>query len=99
MWFCLGTIFTTSNTLAMNEGRDDAGRASAVLGLLGYVFGAVVSPLVGAGDMLRSTAAVFAAMALLTLLFAFISNRIPADLETGGSGKPASDTADVQQKC
>lgn len=99
MLFCLGMIFTTSNTLAMNEGRDDAGRASAVLGLLGYVFGAVVSPLVGAGDMLRSTAAVFAAMALLTLLFAFISNRIPADLETGGSGKPASDTADVQQKC
>lgn len=85
MLFCLGMIFTMSNTLAMNEGRTNAGRASAVLGLMGYVFGAIVSPLVGLGNMLHSTAAVYALMALLILLFAFLSRRIPADLNKAGA--------------
>lgn len=47
MLFGMGMIFTASNTLAMNEGRAHAGEASAVLGLTGYVVGAIVSPLVG----------------------------------------------------
>lgn len=33
----LGLIFTTSNTLAMNEGRNKAGEASALLGVAGYL--------------------------------------------------------------
>lgn len=78
--FCLGMIFTVGNTLAMNEGRDDAGGASAVIGLMGYVVGAIVSPLVGIGDIMLSSAIVFVALGLLILLFAIMSARIPADL-------------------
>ena len=56
MLFGLGLIFTTANTLAMNEGRESAGEASALLGISGYVVGAAVSPIVGIGNVLHSTA-------------------------------------------
>ncbi|MCM1077471.1 MAG: multidrug effflux MFS transporter [Bacteroides sp.] len=80
--FCLGMIFTVSNTLAMNEGRQYAGVASAVLGIAGYVFGAIVSPLVGFGNILHSTAITFAAIAVIVLIFALLSYKIPADLDS-----------------
>lgn len=80
MLFSLGMMFTTANTLAMNEGRQFAGDASALIGLAGYIFGAIVSPLVGMGDILHSTAIVIAVLAALTLLFTYLSKRLPADL-------------------
>lgn len=80
MLFGMGMIFTVGNTLAMNEGRSNAGAASAIVGVGGYVFGAIVAPLVGLGDICHSTAIVFVAMALLTLLCAYGSRRLPADL-------------------
>lgn len=80
MLFCLGMIFTVGNSLAMNEGRRAAGAASALLGLVGYVFGAVVSPLVGMGNVLHSAAIAFVALGMLTFVFALLSRRIPADL-------------------
>lgn len=82
MLFSLGMIFTVSNTLAMNEGRAYAGDASAVVGLMGYIFGAVVSPLVGMGNMLHSTAITVAVLALLTLAMAHMSRNLPADLNS-----------------
>lgn len=80
MLFSLGMIFTVTNTLAMNEGRDHAGDASAVLGVGGYAFGAVVSPLVGLGDIMHSTAITFCVVTLIVLATAFFSRRLPADL-------------------
>ena len=80
MIFSMGMIFTVGNTLAMNEGRTDAGTASAILGVGGYIFGAVVAPLVGLGDIMRSTAIVFLVMAALTLFFSYGSRLLPADL-------------------
>lgn len=80
--FCLGMIFTVSNTLAMNEGRQSAGVASAVLGIMGYVFGAVASPLVGMGNIMHSTAYVFIGCTAFVLLFAILTIRIPADLNS-----------------
>lgn len=80
MLFSLGMVFTASNTLAMNEGRDCAGDASALLGLGGYLFGAVVSPLVGLGNIMHSTAIVFAVLACIVMVFALMSKRVPADL-------------------
>ncbi|MCM1348648.1 MAG: Bcr/CflA family efflux MFS transporter [Firmicutes bacterium] len=80
MLFCLGMVFTAGNTLAMNEGRDSAGDASALLGLGGYIFGAVVSPLVGMGSIMHTTAWVLLALAVIVTLFAVLSKRIPADL-------------------
>ncbi len=80
MLFALGLIFTAANTLAMNEGREKAGEASAILGIGGYVVGAVASPLVGLGDILHSTAIVFIITALLVLIFARASTLLPPDL-------------------
>lgn len=80
MMVALGMIFTMSNTLAMNEGRSSAGEASAVLGVSGYVFGAIVAPLVGAGDMLHSTAIVYAVLTVILIVAAEASRRLPADL-------------------
>ncbi len=78
--FGLGLIFSTTNTLAMNEGRSDAGEASSILGIAGYVVGATVSPLVGLGNILHSTAWVFAILAVLVSIFAYLSSRISPDL-------------------
>lgn len=82
MLFFMGMIFTVSNTLAMNEGRATAGIASAILGIGGYIFGAIVSPLVGHGNIMHSTAIVFAALAVVTMILAILSARIPADLDS-----------------
>ena len=67
----------------MNEGRSDAGTASAILGVMGYIFGTVVAPLVGLGDIMHSTALVFIALSLTVLGFAILSTRLPADLDKG----------------
>lgn len=81
MVFALGMLFSTANTLAMNEGRSQAGEAAALLGIAGYMVGAIVSPLVGMGNILHSTAIVYAVLTLLVLILAIISRRLPADLE------------------
>lgn len=77
----LGLIFTSANTLAMNEGRGRAGEASSVLGIAGYIVGAVVSPLVGFGNIMHSTAIVFVVLAILVLILARQTSLLPADLE------------------
>lgn len=79
--FGLGLIFTTSNTLAMNEGREKAGEASAILGVAGYVVGAIVSPVVGVGNVLHSTAITYVALALAVIIFAHASGRLAPDLQ------------------
>lgn len=79
--FGLGMIFTASNTLAMNEGRNRAGEASAILGVTGYVVGAIVSPLVGMGNILHSTALVFAALAALMVALNLMAFKLPADID------------------
>lgn len=78
--FGLGLIFSVSNTLAMNEGAKAAGDASAIIGIAGYIFGAVVAPLVGMGDVMHSAPLVIGTLSLLTLLFAVLTFRLPADL-------------------
>ena len=78
----LGLIFTSSNTLAMNEGRSQAGEASSLLGISGYAVGAVVTPLVGVGDILHSTAVVYVALAVTVAVFARLSSSLAADLGT-----------------
>lgn len=80
MLFCLGMIFTVGNTLAMNEGRQYAGDASALIGLASYLFGAVVSPLVGLGDILHSTPLCMAVLTAVVLVSAHLSRELPADL-------------------
>ena len=78
MLFCSGIVFASSNTLAMNEGRAVAGSASAILGLAGYLFGCVVSPLVGLGDILVSTSICLCVCALIAFYFGWQSFKLPA---------------------
>lgn len=80
MIFCMGMLFTVANTLAMNEGRDCAGDASAMVGFVGYVFGAIASPLVGIGNILHSTAIVMMILAAVTLVFTHMAKVLPPDL-------------------
>ena len=80
MLFCLGMLFTVGNTLAMNEGRDCAGDASALIGLMGYVFGATVSPLVGLGNQLHSTGITILVLSVMVLVFTRMTRVLPADL-------------------
>lgn len=81
MLFAMGLVFTAANTLAMNEGREKAGEASAILGIGGYIVGAIVSPLVGMGDILHSTAIVFVATTILVLIFSRASSALAPDLD------------------
>lgn len=80
--FAVGMIISTANTLAMNEGRQRSGEASAVLGVSGYIVGAIASPLVGMGSVLHSTAYVSLALTALVIFFAAASSRLPADLDS-----------------
>lgn len=56
--FFLGLIFPSSTALALELQRRNSGNASAVLGFLGFLFGGVLSPLTGLGNMLWTTAVI-----------------------------------------
>lgn len=77
----LGLIFTASNTLAMNEGRASAGEASSVLGVAGYIVGAIVAPMVGMGNVLHSTAITFMAVTVAVIICACGARRLAPDLD------------------
>lgn len=73
-----GMIFSSANTLSMEVGRDEAGTASAILSVVKYVFAAVVSPLVGLGNMFHSAAIAFVAVTSVSLILAWLAYRMPA---------------------
>lgn len=63
----LGLIFTSTTTLAMDEGRIAVGAASAIFGATGFLFGGIVSPLVGLSDIMLTTASIITLLAILSL--------------------------------
>ncbi len=73
-----GMIFSSANTLSMEVGRQDAGTASAILSVVKYVFAAIVSPLVGLGNMFHSAAIAFVAVTAISLILAWKAYRLPA---------------------
>lgn len=73
-----GMIFSSANTLSMEVGREEAGTASAILSVVKYAFAAVVSPLVGLGNMFHSAAIAFVAVTSVALVLAFFASRLPA---------------------
>lgn len=68
--FMMGLTFTTSTVLAMNAERKNSGTASAFLGAVCFIFGGIVSPLVGLGNILVSTGILFVVCAVCSLLCA-----------------------------
>lgn len=77
MLFFSGLVFASANTLAMTEGHVSGGAASAILGLSGYIFGMIVSPLVGLGNIMHSTSLALCVCALISLYYAWLSYRLP----------------------
>lgn len=77
MLLCSGMIFSSSNTLSMEVGRDEAGTASAILSVVKYAFAAVVSPLVGLGNMFHSAAIAFVAITAIAVALAWHASRLP----------------------
>lgn len=73
---CLGMIFSSANTLAMDVGRADAGTSSAILGVVKHILAAIVSPLCGLGNLMHSSAIVVIVTAAIALLFAFLAYRL-----------------------
>ena len=68
---CVGSVSTTGFSIAMNLQERDVGSASAFLGLLPHIGGAIVSPLVGImGEM---SAIPMAIIMLACTIFAFIT--------------------------
>jgi DHA1 family bicyclomycin/chloramphenicol resistance-like MFS transporter len=65
--FFVGIGITSSTSLAMDEGREYTGAAAAIVGAIGFVFGGVVSPIVGYGDIQTTTAVLQIIIALLML--------------------------------
>ncbi len=78
-----GMIFSSANTLSMEVGREEAGTASAILSVVKYAFAAVISPLVGLGNMFHSTAIAFVAVTSVALVLAWKASRLTslADME------------------
>ncbi len=72
MLACKGLCVTSSVALAMNEEHNNAGVASALVGAIIFIFGGIVSPLVGMGDIILSTSITFVACASCSLPRLFV---------------------------
>lgn len=70
MW--LGFIFTSTATLAMDTGRAYTGSASAILGTSGYLFGGIISPLVGFGNIMTTTFIIILACSFIATFVAVL---------------------------
>lgn len=86
MLVSVGFIFTAATTLAMDEGREYVGAASAIFGATGFLFGGIVSPLVGIGYIMSTTLIIIAICSLMSLTFATISHRRPTPFPAQISG-------------
>ena len=75
MLVCIGFILTSATTLAMDEGRKMVGTASAIFGASGFLFGGIVSPLVGLGNIMATTLLLLSTCALFALIFAWLTFR------------------------
>lgn len=73
--FTMALTFTLSTTVAMESERRYAGSASAILGAVCFAFGGIVSPIVGTGDILKTTGTVFVVCAAASLLCAIAAGR------------------------
>ncbi len=66
--FSLGFVFPSSTTMAMTEGKSMIGWASAIVGATGFLFGGIMTPLVGLGTIQLSTYTVLIICSTLAVL-------------------------------
>lgn len=72
---CKGLCFTSTVAMAMNEEHNNAGAASALIGAMIFLFGGIVSPLVGMGDIIVTTGIIFVVCSLFALMFDMLSRK------------------------
>ena len=72
MLFSVGMVFTSSTTLAMTEGKSKIGWASAIVGAAGFLFGGIVTPLVGLGTIQISTYLVMTVCSLIAMALSYM---------------------------
>ena len=72
MLFSVGMVFTSSTTLAMTEGKSKIGWASAIVGAAGFLFGGIVTPLVGLGTIQISTYLVMTVCSLIAMSLSYV---------------------------
>ena len=72
MLFSVGMVFTSSTTLAMTEGKSKIGWASAIVGATGFLFGGIVTPLVGLGTIQISTYLVMTVCSLIAMSLSYM---------------------------
>jgi DHA1 family bicyclomycin/chloramphenicol resistance-like MFS transporter len=82
MLFFLGMAFTTSTSMAMDQGRQYIGAASAIVGAVGFVFGGIVSPIVGMGNIPVTCACALIICSAIALAFASVVYRHSAARES-----------------
>ena len=83
LMIALGIILPTTSSLGLNLERKNSGTASAILGFLPFLTGSIVSPLVGLGNILHSTALVVFISCLLSLLFSIMAIRADQNKQGG----------------
>ena len=71
----VGVILPSSTTMAMDEGREMAGTASAIFGASGFLFGSIVTPLVGLGNIMTTTFILLISCSLLALFFILLAKK------------------------
>lgn len=76
--FCVGLLFPSTTTMAMTEGRNLIGWASAIVGATGFFFGGIVTPLVGRGDIQTSTYIALIICATLTVILSCLKIGTPS---------------------
>lgn len=75
MLFMMGLSFTSSTALAMAAVRGLAGTGSALLGACCFLFGSLVSPVVGLGNILVSTGITFVVCAVCSCACALLAGK------------------------
>ena len=63
-----GLVLPTSTALALDSERQNAGAASAVFGAVSFLAGGIVSPLVGIGNILHTTAIIMVVSSAIAVL-------------------------------
>ncbi|MDE6352062.1 MAG: Bcr/CflA family drug resistance efflux transporter, partial [Muribaculaceae bacterium] len=71
----LGLLLSSSTTLAMDEGRQSPGSASAIFGAVGFLFGGIVSPIVGIGEIIQTSSILIIICAAICFVLSIVSVR------------------------
>lgn len=81
----IGLMLPGTSSMAMESERRNAGSASAMLGFMPFFFGAIVSPLVGMGNIFHSTALAIATSGVLTVLI-YLRARVAMNASVASQG-------------